>query len=74
MVTKILNAIRFLARQALLLQGHYDDSDGNLHKLLKLQASDDQELAEWLQRKVSRHTSPEILNTLINENDGNSCT
>ena len=65
MLLKILNAIRFLARQALALRGHYDDSDGNLYQLLKLQAGDHQELAEWLQRKVSRYTSPEIQNDLI---------
>ena len=48
MLLKILNAMRFLVRQALALWGHYNDSDGNLYQLLKLQAEDHQELAEWL--------------------------
>ena len=33
MLLKISNSIRFLARQALPLRGHYDDSDGNLYQL-----------------------------------------
>ena len=64
MLLKISNSIRFLARQALPLRGHYDDSDGNLYQLLKLQG-EDRELVEWLQRRVNKYTSPEIQDDLI---------
>lgn len=63
MLLKILSSIRFLARQALPLRGHYTDSDGNLYQLLKLQG-EDAELIEWLQRRVNKYTSPEIQNDL----------
>ena len=65
MLLKILNSIRFLARQALPFRGHCDDSDGNLYQLLKLQGGEDHELLEWLQRRVNKYTSPEIQNDLI---------
>ena len=65
MLLKILNSIRFLARQVLLLWGHCDNSDGNLYQLLKLQAGEDHELLGWLQRRVNKYTSPEIQNDLI---------
>ena len=65
MLLKILSSIRFLARQALPLRGHYDDSDGNLYQLLRLQGGEDAELIEWLQRRVNKYTSPEIQNDLI---------
>ena len=52
-----------MAWQALPLRGHYDDSDGNLYQLLKLQG-EDAELIEWLQRRVNKYTSPEIQNDL----------
>jgi len=45
--------------------GHNDDSDRNFIQLLKLQGEEDSDLLEWLQKKVSKYTSPNIQNYLI---------
>ena len=65
MLLRVLSSIRFLAREALPLRGHNDDSDGNFIQLLKLQDKEDSDLLEWLQKKVSKYTSPDIQNDLI---------
>ena len=65
MLLKILSSIQFLARQALPLRGHNDGSDGNLYQLLKLQGGEDNDMLEWLQRRVNKYTSPEIQKYLI---------
>ena len=57
---KNLSSIRFLARQALALRGHDDDSDGNLVQLLKIHGEGDGEVLEWLQRKTKRYLSPDV--------------
>ena len=65
MLLRIMTSIRFLARQALPLRGHNDDSDGNLIQLLKLQGGEDSKLLEWLQKKANKYTSASIQNDLI---------
>lgn len=62
---KILSSIWLLARQALALGGHNDNSNGNLIQLLKLQGGEDSEILEWLQKKANKYTFPEIQNDLI---------
>lgn len=47
---KIIQSIKFLARQGLALQGH-DNESGNLYDLLRLRSHDIPELANWLSRK-----------------------
>ena len=65
MLQKILSSIRFLARQALALRGHYNDCDGNFIQLLKLQGEEDGEMHKWLEKKSNEYTSPEVPNELI---------
>ena len=65
MLLKVLSVIRFLCRQGLPLRGHDDDKHGNLIQVLELLREDDNEVHEWLQKKVIRYTSPDIENGLI---------
>ena len=50
MFRKILQNIRFLARQGLPLRGH-NEAEGNFFQLLRLRALDDPTLATWMQKK-----------------------
>ena len=66
MLLKLLNSIRFLARQGLPFRGHREDSEsmeGNLYQLLLLQSKDSPQLASWLKRR--EYISPSITNELI---------
>ena len=65
MLLKILQCIRFLARQGLPLRGHGGDSDGNLNQLLQLQCIDCLELSVWLRKKTDKYTSHDIQNEIM---------
>ena len=52
-------------RQALALQGHNSDRDGNLIQLLKLQGRKGSAMLKWLEKKTNKYTSPEVQNELI---------
>lgn len=54
---KIIESVRFLARQGLAMQGH-TDTESNFNQLLKLRANDVPLLSDWLQRKNDKYTSP----------------
>ena len=54
MFLKLLECIRYLARQGLPFRGHHEDSvafEGNLYQLLLLQAKDNTQLASWLKKR-----------------------
>ena len=66
MLLKLLSCIRYLARQGLPLRGHHEDTEnfeGNLNRLLLLQAQEDSQMMTWLRRR--EYISPEIVNELI---------
>ena len=66
MFMKLLDCVRYLARQDLPLRGHHEDSltfDGNLLQLLLLQAKDDCHVVSWLKKRD--YLSPEIINEII---------
>ena len=66
MFLKLLECIRFLARQGLPFRGHHEDSvafEGNLYQLLLLQAKDSQPLGLWLKRRD--YISPAVINEII---------
>ena len=56
----IMHAVRYLARQGLLLRGDRYESDSNFTQLLKFMAQFDQVLEEWLKRKDNVYTSAVI--------------
>ena len=67
MFLKLLECIRYLARQGLAFCGHHEDSiafEGNLYQLLLLQAKDSIQLASWIKKRD--YISPAIVNEIIN--------
>ena len=65
MLMKVLTNVQFLARQALPLRGDGNESDSNFIQLLLLGGKEDSYVAEWLQKKSNKYTSPEIQNEII---------
>ena len=66
MLMKLLQAIQYLSRQGLPLRAHREDTEsfnGNLYRLLLLQAKNCPEMISWLHQK--EYISPEIVNELI---------
>ena len=67
MFLKVLECIRYLARQGLAFRGHHEDNiafEGNLYQLLLLQAKDSIQLASWIKKRD--YISPAIVNEIIN--------
>ena len=62
---QIMSCARFLCRQGLAMRGDGDESDSNLHQLLKMKSEDDTNLNNWLKRKENVYTSPDIQNEII---------
>ena len=65
MLITILQNIRYLTRQGLLLRGGNDETDGNFIQLLLLRSSDSSEIVEWMHKKSNKYTSPVIQNECI---------
>lgn len=61
---KIIESVRFLARQGLAMQGH-TDAESNFNQLLKLRANDVPLLRDWLQRKNDKYTSHDELVSIM---------
>jgi mannose/fructose/N-acetylgalactosamine-specific phosphotransferase system component IIB len=51
MLVKVIESLKWLARQGLAIRGH-DDNSGNFLQLLKLRGTDCCALQEWLTRKT----------------------
>ena len=49
LLLKILQNIRFLARQNIALRGDSDESESNFVQVLKLRVEDDSRVQQWLQ-------------------------
>ena len=62
---QIVSSIKFLSRQGLAMRGDGDESDSNLKQLLRMKAEEDANLAEWLKRKETVYTSPDIQNEIL---------
>ena len=62
MFVRILQNIRFLARQGMPLRGDVDDADSNFIQLLRLQSMNCPEMKTWLERKTDKYTLHEIQN------------
>ena len=65
MFLRILQTIRFLARQGLPLRGKDGDSDSNFTQLLRLQEADFPEIKTWLSKKANKYTSHDIQNECL---------
>ena len=63
MLMKLLQNIKFLARQGLPLRG--DQGQGNFDQLILLHAEDDPSLLEWIRKKADKFTLPEIQNEIL---------
>ena len=62
MLLRILQNIRYLARQGLPLQGSNEDADSNFIQLLLLTSFDCPEIVEWMRKKSNKYTSRVIQN------------
>ena len=61
---KILQNVKFLARQGIALHGH-NDAGSNFMQLFKLRALDNPELRAWLERNGYKYLSPAIQNEML---------
>ena len=62
---KIIETIRFLGRQGLVLRGREDDDNSNFWQLLKLRTKDFPILKQWTERKSEKYTSHDIQNEIL---------
>ena len=65
MFRRILQNVRFLARQGLSLRGHGDEKDSNFMQLLHLRAIDTPAVLTWMGKKADKYTSSDIQNECL---------
>ena len=65
MLRRILQNIRFLARQGLALRGGGDGEDSNFTQLLRIRAFDCPDVAAWIAKKTNNYTAGDIQNELL---------
>ena len=61
---KIIESLRFLARQGIAMQGHID-FQSNFLQLLSMRSKDVKQLKEWLRRKTNTYISHDIQNEIL---------
>ena len=64
MFRRIIQNVRFLAWQGLLLRGHGDGADSNFTQLLRLRAFDVPAVLPWM-KKTDKYTSSDIQNECL---------
>ena len=64
MLLVILQTLQFLGRQGLPCHGHVD-KESNFVQALKLRGNDRHEIMDWLTRKGTKYTSPDIQNEML---------
>ena len=62
MFQKILQNLRFLARQGFALRGHSEEAKSNFTQLLHLQVLDTSAFLDWIRKKTNKYTSSDIQN------------
>ena len=62
---KVIQNVRFLARQGLALRGDGDEQDSNFTQLLHLRSKDDPTILQYLKKKTDKYCSPQIQNELL---------
>ena len=65
MLLKVLQNIRFLARQGLSLRGDHGDADSNFIQLMHLRSVDCPEVESWMTKKSNKYTSHDIQNECL---------
>ncbi len=65
MFLKVLQNLRFLARQGLPLRGGCDDANSNFIQLLRLRSMDCPEVSGWMTKKTNKYTSHDIQNECL---------
>ena len=65
MFRRILQSIRYLARQGLPLRGHDDGANSNFMQLLHLQAFDFPGVLTWMEKKTNKYTLGDIQNECL---------
>ena len=61
----IAENLRFLSRQGVAIRGDGNESDSNFHQFLLILSADNPELAQRLDKKKDKYTSPEIQNEVL---------
>ena len=61
----VLQSIRFLERQVLLLRGYGIGPDSNFAQLLHLRGVDHEGIDLWLSKKANLYTTPEKLKQVL---------
>lgn len=62
---KVIQSVRFLARQGLPLRGDGKEEDSNFIQLLYLRGQDDPSILHYLQKKTDKYSSHQIQNELL---------
>ena len=62
---KVIQNVRFLARQGLALRGDGKEEDGNFIQLLYLRSEDDPSIRRYLQKATDKYSSRHIQNELL---------
>ena len=65
MLLKILQNLRFLARQCISVRGDNDETESNFCQLLMLRGEDDSNVLRWMEKKANKYTSAVIQNELL---------
>ena len=65
MFRKILQNLRFLARQGLSLREYGDGADSNFTQLLRLRAFDSPAVLSWMEKKTDKYMSSDIQNECL---------
>ena len=65
MFQRILQNIRYLARQGLPLRGHDDGANSNFMQLMHLRAFDCPDVVAWMEKKTNKYTSGDIQNECL---------
>ena len=62
---KIVENVKFLARQGLPLRGDESEENSNFNQLNKKDAKYDKIFQDWLEKKTQKYTSHDIQNEII---------
>jgi len=62
---KVLQNVRFIARQGLPLQGDGIEENSNFIQLLKLRAEDDSRILDYMSKKTDKYTSATVVNEML---------
>lgn len=62
---KVIQDVRFLARQGLALRGDGDKQDSDFVQLLHFQGNDAPTILQYLKKKTDKYSSPQIQSEIL---------